>query len=157
MKRIQLDKAIVAAGIVAITALIGSAATVTSVKTWYPLLIKSSLNPPPGVFGPVWAVLFIMMALAFYQVLTAPKSQKRSQAIRIFCWQLAVNAMWSIVFFGLRAILSAMLVIIGLWFLIVTTMVAFGKVKKDTTWLLLPYLLWVSFAAYLNYVVVVLN
>lgn len=157
MKKFSVSSALVSGAVVASAAVIGSAVTTQSVNTWYPLLNKSPLNPPSWVFGPVWTVLFALMAVAFYQILTANKSKKRSEAIRLFCYQLIVNVLWSGFFFGLRAPLTALFVLNGLWFCILATMIGFARVRASAAWLLLPYIVWVTFAGYLNYMVYVLN
>lgn len=157
MRRFSVTNALISAGLVTATAIVGTFATSQTVKTWYPELIKSPINPPAEVFGPAWTVLYIMMAISFYLILESPETKKRIQAIRIFFYQLTLNGLWSVAFFGLKGIFTGLLIIVALWFAIVATIYSFSQIRKSAAWLLLPYLFWVTFATYLNYSVLVLN
>jgi tryptophan-rich sensory protein len=132
--------------------IIGSIFTMSAIPVWYATLTKPTWNPPAWVFGPVWTLLFAMMGLAAYLVWQKGirKTQVR-QAIVVFVAQLILNISWSYVFFTLHSPGGAFVEIIGLWFMILATIVAFARVSKPAAWLLLPYILWVSFAAVLNY------
>lgn len=137
---------------------IGSVFTASSVTTWYPALVKPSFNPPSWLFGPVWITLYAMMGVALYLVWREKQSGKEAQlAIWIFLTQLAVNSVWSIVFFGLKSTGTALVVIAVLWLLIAASIWKFYSIKKAAAWLLVPYLLWVSFASVLNYAIWRLN
>ena len=119
---------------------------------------KPPLTPPASVFPIVWTILYALMGIASYLVITsnAPASDKKS-AILFYGLQLIFNFFWSIVFFNLEAYLFAFVWLIILWLLIIVTTVKFYRINKTAGLLLLPYLIWVSFAAYLNYGVYRLN
>jgi tryptophan-rich sensory protein len=115
---------------------------------WYETLNKPAWNPPAWIFGPVWTLLYLMMALAAW--LAWKKTQGWRVLIPYFI-QLALNAAWTPVFFGLKQPGWALLVIIALWLAIVQTIRVFRPVSRTAAWLLAPYLLWVSFATVLNF------
>ena len=119
---------------------------------------QSPLTPPPVVFIVVWTVLYLLMGLASYLVLTtrAPQQQIDS-ALRVYGIQLAFNFFWSIFFFGLGAYLFSFVWLVGLWIAILLNIIAFYKISKPAGLLLIPYLLWVTFAGYLNLSVYLLN
>ncbi len=125
---------------------------------WYSTLNKPSFNPPSFVFAPVWTCLYIMIAIAAYLVWKKRnESQQYTRTKLIYFLQLLFNFSWSIVFFGLHQILPALIIIIGLWLLILLNINAFSKYTRIAAWLLLPYLLWVSFASVLNFSIYMLN
>ena len=125
---------------------------------WYSRLVKPELNPPSWLFGPVWTILYIMMAVAAWLVWrTETDRRARLIAIGLFIAQLVVNALWSLIFFGLHDITLALVDIVLLIILIVATIVAFYRVNPNAAWLLVPYLLWVCFATYLNGAIRTLN
>lgn len=140
---------------------LGSVFTIPSIPTWYAGLVKPSLSVPNWVFGPVWTTLFFLMGVSLYLVLSAPKSGKigreRKQAIIVFGVQLFLNTLWSFVFFGLHKPGIALLEIKVLWLAIAVTIVCFYRISRWAAYLLVPYILWVSFAAYLNYAIWMLN
>ncbi len=115
---------------------------------WYGSLAKPSFNPPGWVFGPVWTLLYILMGIAVWLVW---KEQGFSTAVYLFMAQLALNALWSYLFFGANKPGLAFLEIILLWVLILLTMILFWRVRTAAGVLFIPYLLWVSFASVLNY------
>lgn len=121
-------------------------------------LNRPPLSPPGWVFPVVWTVLYLLMGYASYRVLTsdAPQTQKRS-ALRVYGAQLAVNFLWPLIFFGLQWRLLAFWVVLILWVLIYFTVKRFGKIDEIAADLLLPYILWVTFAAYLNLGAFLLN
>jgi len=131
---------------------IGALFTSQSVDGWYGMLQKPIFTPPNWVFGPVWTTLYIMMGVALYIVWDKhyPGKQK-TLAYFLFAVQLLINIGWSAVFFGLHSISGAMFIIIGLWAAIAATIQKFREISTIAAWLLLPYLLWVSFAGLLNY------
>lgn len=135
---------------------LGSYFTIGSVKDWYPVLVKPALNPPAWVFGPVWTTLYLLMGISLWLVWKSNAIEKK-RAIVLFFVQLILNAIWSPIFFGAHAIGNALAIIVLLWAAIVLTILVFTKISKSTAWLLVPYILWVSFAAYLNYAIWVLN
>ncbi|MEM9001650.1 MAG: TspO/MBR family protein [Bacteroidota bacterium] len=138
--------------------ILASFATQSSVDGWYVTLNKPSFNPPNWIFGPVWGVLYLMMGVAagivwakgFYHIWV-------KTALYHFGFQLLLNALWSIVFFGLQSPLWALFVILALLALIVLTIRWFNVVSKVAAFLMVPYLLWVCFAFLLNYKIWELN
>jgi len=138
---------------------IGAFFTTPSIPTWYATLAKPALNPPAWIFGPVWTTLFALMGIALYltwkqrsNVLeNAPKLRWWKVGIGFFFIQLTLNTFWSIIFFGWHSPGWAFVDIIFLWLAIFATIIAFAKISKPAAWLLVPYILWVSFAGYLNY------
>ena len=137
---------------------IGSLATFANVRTWYPLLHKPSWNPPSWIFGPVWTVLYVLMAVAIWRAWRASSSDAvRSRLVIGYFGQLALNAGWSIIFFGLKQPAWAFIDIIALWALLVALQIDIRRTDRLAGWLWLPYFLWVSFAAALNLAIVWLN
>ncbi len=136
---------------------IGSVFTVGSVKDWYLVLVKPALNPPAWVFGPVWTTLFLLMGYALYLVWTDESGKSRRLAYSAFGIQMILNTLWSVIFFGLHYPGGALLEMIFLWLGILGTIITFAKISRPAAWLLVPYILWVSFAGYLNYSIWILN
>lgn len=138
--------------------IIGSIFTAPSIQGWYATLMRPELAPPNWLFAPVWTTLFFLMGIAAFLVWR--KGWHRTEvklALGIFGVQLVLNTLWSILFFGLRSPGAAFIEIIFLWLAIVATIVAFARVARPAAWLLAPYIAWVSFAAYLNYMIWTLN
>jgi tryptophan-rich sensory protein len=130
---------------------IGSVFTASSIPGWYAELAKPPFNPPNWVFAPVWTILYAMMGLAAYLVYEkGPRRSDVRKALTVFTGQLLLNALWSIVFFGAHMILGAAIVIVLLWVMIVATIWRFSRISKAAAYLLVPYILWVSFATVLN-------
>lgn len=127
----------------------GSFFTAPAIKTWYVFLEKPSFSPPNWVFGPAWILLYALMGAAIW--LVWPKLS------RLFAVQLVVNALWSILFFGLRSPLLGLIDIVVLWVLILVLLFKFYRLNKTSFWLFVPYFLWVSFATVLNFSVWRLN
>jgi len=154
----NLLKLIIAIVVSELAGVIGSLFTAPSVTTWYPALVKPALNPPAWVFGPVWTTLFALMGIAAYLIWRKGLNRKNVKiALGIFIGQLVLNTLWSIIFFGWHSPGGAFAEIIFLWLAILATIIVFARISKPAAWLLVPYLLWVSFAAYLNYVIWALN
>lgn len=131
---------------------IGSIFTMPAVKTWYESLNRPAWRPPNSVFGPVWITLFVLMGIALFLVWRKGLAASGVKtALAIFIVQLALNVLWSLVFFGLKAPGWALAEILVLWASIVLTIVWFYEVVPFSGLLLLPYLAWVSLAAILNY------
>jgi len=152
MKLNNFLKLVIAVVISEAAGIIGSAFTVSSVSTWYTTLQKPSFNPPNWIFGPVWTALYFLMGVAAFLVWRRGFERKEVKtALAVFGGQLALNAFWSIIFFGLRNPFWAFIEIIILWLAILLTIVSFYKISKTSACLLLPYIIWVSFAGYLNY------
>jgi tryptophan-rich sensory protein len=128
-----------------------SIVTQTGIETWYPTIEKPSFNPPNWLFGPVWTVLYICIAVAggiiWDKIDTHPLAKK---ALLFFAIQLLLNSLWSFLFFGLKNPLIALIEIILLLLIIYETYLLFSKINKVAGYLFIPYLLWVSFAMFLN-------
>jgi len=145
-------------GVCQAAGIVGSIYTLQSVKWWYPTLTKPPFNPPAWIFGPVWSLLFILMGYALYLVWNKGLKKKGvTDAVAIFGVQLILNVVWSYLFFGLRNPSLALFEIIVLWGAILATTLKFGKIDRSAAYLLIPYLLWVGFASYLNLAIVLLN
>ncbi|MEM1270511.1 MAG: TspO/MBR family protein [Bacteroidota bacterium] len=140
---------------------IGAVATAESVETWYQTLDKPAFTPPGWLFGPVWTLLYALMGIAAWRVWMQLRRQPGNRvgrtALGVFAAQLAVNTSWSFVFFGQQQVLPALVVIGVLWVLIAVTMALFFRMDRLAGWLLVPYLLWVSYATAVNAGVWVLN
>lgn len=137
---------------------LGSFFTVPSIPAWYAGLAKPSFAPPNWVFGPVWTMLFLLMGVAAYLVWRKGLEKREVRVgLTLFVAQLALNMLWSALFFGLRNPGAALVEIVVLWSAILATAIVFKKVSRPAGLLLLPYLLWVAFAAYLNYAIWKLN
>lgn len=126
-------------------------------KAYAQTVVQPPLSPPPSVFPWVWAVLFALMGIGAARVYAAPASNNRSRALGLFFVQLFFNFLWSIIFFNLQAYGLAFFWLLALWVLIIAMIVTFFRVDKPAAWLQVPYLLWVTFAAYLNLGVWLLN
>jgi tryptophan-rich sensory protein len=126
--------------------------TRSAITTWYPTLVKPSFNPPNWIFAPVWSMLYIMMGVAAGLVWNRIDHEKEAVKNALICFavQLGLNALWSYLFFGLKNPLLAGVEIIVLWLMIYETYTKFAKINSIAGYLLLPYLLWVSFAMVLN-------
>ncbi|SDD90725.1 TspO/MBR family protein [Pedobacter soli] len=137
---------------------LGGWATAQSVKTWYPTLNKPAFNPPNWLFAPVWTTLYILIGIAAYLVWV-----KRDQithfprTVAIYLIQLMLNLAWSFIFFYLHEIGFAMAEIILLLIVIVINAVTFYRIDKRAGLLFIPYILWVSFASFLTYNILILN
>ena len=128
----------------------GGAVTAPAIRGWYLSLARPPGVPPDFVFGPVWTTLYVLMGVAAWLVWRRLGLGEARAALRLWGWQLAVNALWSPVFFALHSLGGALAVILVLLGLIVLTWRAFLRVRPVAGWLLLPYLAWVCYATYLN-------
>ncbi|MEM3556237.1 MAG: TspO/MBR family protein [Candidatus Micrarchaeia archaeon] len=149
---------IVAILICEMAGVIGSVFTYNSIPDWYDRLKKPDFTPPSWLFAPAWVTLYLFMGVSAY--LVWEKGVKRKEvrdALSIFGVQLLLNLFWSIFFFGLRCSLCGFVEIILLWLAIAVTIIKFHKLSKPAALLLIPYILWVSFAAILNFYVWRLN
>lgn len=124
---------------------------------WYAALEKPSFNPPAWLFAPVWTILYIAMGVAAWRIWRLPATADRTQALRQFCIQLALNAAWSPTFFGAHSLAGGLAVITLMLFAIAITIQRFHPLDKVAAWLLAPYLAWVSFATLLNVTLLALN
>jgi len=127
------------------------------IRIYQEVIKQPPLSPPPIVFPIVWGILFALMGVGAARIYLAPASAARSRALLIFLIQLLFNFFWSIIFFNFQAFGFALIWLIMLWILILLMILSFRKVDKLAAWLQIPYLLWVTFAAYLNLGVWLLN
>jgi len=136
--------------------IIGSVFTFSAISEWYAFLEKPFFSPPNWVFAPVWISLYTLMGIAFFLV-WEKGLKENNKAVNFFYIQLALNALWSVLFFGLKNPLIALIEILVLWLFIVLTIKEFYSIEKKAGYLLIPYLLWVSLATALNFAVWILN
>jgi benzodiazapine receptor len=137
---------------------IGSLFTFKAIPTWYAGLKKPPYTPPNRVFGPVWTTLYLLMAISVFLVWrTGLTTSSANVAFALFWVQLGVNSLWSVIFFGAKSKGGGVTTIVVLWLLILATMVASFQVSTWAGILLVPYIIWVSIATYLNIVVWWLN
>lgn len=137
---------------------LGAIFTTPAIPTWYASLNKPAFNPPNWVFFPVWTTLYALMGIAAFLVWRRGLHERRVRvALVIFAIQLILNLAWTIIFFGLYSLFGAVVAIVLLWLAIVVNIVAFWRISKVAGALLIPYILWVSFAGLLNVSVWMLN
>lgn len=130
----------------------GSLATTPSIPTWYQSIVKPSFTPPNWIFAPVWTMLYVLMGISLFLVWNKGLEKPGVKlALLFFFLQLALNILWSFLFFGLHSPLFAFIEIVFLWPAILVTILIFLPISKGAGYLLIPYLLWVSFAAVLNF------
>lgn len=181
MKINNFLKLIIAITISELAGIIGSVFTAPSIPVWYAALVKPALNPPAWIFGPVWTSLYFLMGISLFlvwrndwnvknHILEGKRdgwnyvsrrfwtgSWQKENTILIFGIQLFLNSLWSFLFFGLKFPGLAFFEIVALWFAILYTIINFYRISKMSAILLFPYILWVTFAAYLNYSIWILN
>jgi len=137
---------------------IGSLFTISSIPTWYAVLRKPWFTPPNWLFGPIWLTLYFLMGISLYLVFESKRNKaKEKPALWAFGIQLFLNVLWSVLFFGMHYLLYGFIEIVLLWISIAVTIILFFKISKAAAYLLLPYILWVTIAASLNYYVFILN
>ncbi len=124
---------------------------------WYHSLNQPAIHPPDWVFAPVWSVLYIMMFLSLFLFLESDKTADKSAPLALFVIQLLLNLSWSPVFFGIKNIEAALIILIMLWIFIAVVIVMFYKHSKISAILMIPYFLWTTFALYLNWQIFRLN
>jgi benzodiazapine receptor len=155
---IEILKLVMSIVICQLAGVMGSLFTRPAIPTWYATLEKPSFTPPNGVFSPAWITLFVLMGIAAFLVWNKGLSDQRVKiALSIFAVQLILNVLWSVMFFGLRSPLAGLIDIVILWIAISLTILYFFKVSNMAGILLIPYILWVSFAAGLNFSIWRLN
>lgn len=158
MKTSQFIKFVASIAVPELTGVIASMFTTSSVTGWYASLTSPQASPPNWVFAPVWTTLYLLMGIAVFLVWEKGVTRRDVKiALTVFTGQLILNALWSIIFFGFHNIGGALIEILILWVSILVTIFTFARVSKGAAWLLVPYLLWVSFAIYLNYAIWTLN
>jgi translocator protein len=138
-------------------AALGNLFTTPAIPDWYAQLERPWFTPPAWVFGPVWTVLYILMAVAAWRVWLVPAAPERRSALIWFFVQLALNAAWSPAFFGLQAPLLGLVVIVALLAALVVTVTRFFAVDRIAGWMLVPYLAWVAYATLLNAAIALMN
>ena len=157
MKKENMLKLVFSIIICQAAGLIGALFTSSSVGSWYSTIQKPAFNPPNWIFGPVWTTLYILMGVSLYVILTKRRNRKVKIGLTLFGIQLVLNSLWSFLFFGLERPLFGLIEIPILWVFILLTIIQFWKIDKKASYLLIPYLLWVTFAAVLNYYIWFLN
>ncbi|MCX6721940.1 MAG: tryptophan-rich sensory protein [Candidatus Staskawiczbacteria bacterium] len=181
MKYNNLLKLIISIIICELAGVIGAIYTTPQIDSWYKTLSKPFFNPPSWIFGPVWTILFVLMGISLYLVWSKnwePKndisskkikmwnplskkfysgSWRRINIILIFATQLFFNVAWSVIFFGMNFPGLAFFELLMLWLAVAFTVINFYRVSKTAAWLLLPYMLWISFAGILNFSIFLLN
>jgi len=130
--------------------LLGARWTAPEIPAWYRGLRKPAFNPPSWIFGPVWTLLYLLMAVAAWRICLLPPSRSRTAAIALFLLQLALNLIWSWIFFRRHALAAALVEVICLWLAIAASITVFHRIDPAAAWLMAPYLAWVAFAALLN-------
>jgi tryptophan-rich sensory protein len=154
----KIIKLIVSVAVCELAGVVGALFTTSQIPTWYAALNKPSFNPPNWLFGPVWTLLYLLMGVAAYTIWQQGfdhSSVKR--ALAVFLVQLVLNVLWSFVFFGLESVLGGLVVIILLWSAIFLTISLFLRQSRMAGWLLIPYIVWVTFATVLNAAIFALN
>ncbi len=148
-----------AIAVVASAGLIDNLATIPNIPVWYAGLNKPGFTPPNWVFGPVWSLLYAMMVLAFWRVLLRRSRWTTAgwRVVGVFLLQMALNAFWSVAFFGMHNPLLGLVVVIALELMIVATIITFKPIDRMAAWLLAPYAVWVGYATALNAAIVGLN
>lgn len=154
----ELPKLILCIIICQFAGIIGSIFTSSSVSTWYTTLNMPEFTPPGWVISTVWIVLFTLMGISLFLVWREGFDRPEVKgALYVFIAQLIANVLWSGAFFGLQSPLAGIIVIIILWALILLTIIKFWPISRVSALLLVPYILWVSFAAFLNFTIWRLN
>ncbi len=149
---------ILAIAICQMAGIAGSIFTAPAIPTWYANLRKPDISPPNWLFAPAWTILYLLMGISLFLIWNAglDKAAIRRPMV-LFGIQLVMNAIWSYLFFGLRSPSLGLIWIAALWVSIALTIASFLRISRAAASLLIPYLLWVTFAGYLNYQILVLN
>ena len=149
---------VLAIGICLLAGYIGSYYTEPELATWYAGLQKPDLTPPSWIFAPVWTVLFILMGISLYLIIDAGlKNPEVKVALVLFLFQLALNVGWSFFFFGRHSTFYGFLAIVLLWAILLCTIIQVFRISFPAALLLLPALVWITFAAVLNYLIMTMN
>jgi len=158
MNKVKLFKLVFSVLVCQAAGLIGSVFTAPNIATWYAGVAKPAFNPPNWLFAPVWTTLFLLMGISLYLIFENGLEKKHTRfAVSVFGVQLILNIIWSAVFFGLQNPFLGLVEIFVLWLAILANIVLFYRISKIAGYLLIPYILWVSFAAFLNYNIWILN
>jgi translocator protein len=157
-KNANISKLLASVLLCQLAGVIGSIFTSSSLEDWYFLLEKPPFNPPSWIFFPVWTVLYTLMGISLYLVLEKGlQNSEVKKGVLMFSFQLGLNSLWSFLFFGLKSPYYAFVEIVFLWIVIFLTILQFRTISKTASYLLIPYIIWVSFAALLNYYLWILN
>jgi tryptophan-rich sensory protein len=156
MKKINAVKLTASILLCQLAGIIGSVFTASSVRSWYSTLEKPFFTPPNWLFGPAWITLYLLMGISLYIVWEHARGSKTA-ALSAFAVQLVLNALWSILFFGLRMPLIAFIELAILWLAILSTLILFYRKSATAAYLLIPYLVWVTYAGALNLMIHLLN
>jgi benzodiazapine receptor len=149
---------VVAFGICLLAGYIGSYYTTPEIPTWYASLQKPDITPPSWVFAPVWTLLYIFMGISLFWILeTGVKNQNAKLGVILFIFQLVLNVGWTYIFFNLHSTFFSFLIIVMLWAVLLCTIVQVFRFSIPAAAILIPYVGWVSFVAYLNYAILILN
>ncbi|GAA0877356.1 TspO/MBR family protein [Algoriphagus jejuensis] len=135
---------------------LGAFFTITAVDSWFATLVKPSWNPPSWLFGPVWTFLYVLMGIACYLIWKSDFPRKET-LLKLYALQLVLNTLWSPAFFGMKSPLLGLMVIVPLWAAIILCVIKFKKASPLASGLMVPYLLWVTFATALNTAILMLN
>jgi benzodiazapine receptor len=158
IKKDNIVKLVAAVLVCQFAGIIGSVFTTPNIATWYASISKPDFTPPSWVFAPVWTTLFLLMGISLYLVWGRGLGKKDVKlAVSVFGIQLVLNIVWSVLFFGLQNPFLAFAEIVLLWIAILVTIVLFYRISEKAGLLLVPYILWVSFATFLNYSIWMLN
>lgn len=136
---------------------IGSIFTMPSISTWYAYLKKPAISPPDWLFGIVWTSLFFLIGVSLYFIWTSNNKELKRKAVALFILQMVLNIWWSVLFFGMQSPLAALVEIVLLWLAILFNIIYFFRISLWAGILLLPYILWVSFAGILNFLLWKMN
>lgn len=157
MKIKDILKLVISIALCQLAGFIGSLFTTPAIPTWYKTLNKPFFTPPNWIFGPVWISLFILMGISLFMLWQTQDHPRFKTALIFFFVQLILNVLWSAAFFGLRSPLLGFIDIILLWVAILWTILHCSRVSRIAGLLLLPYIIWVSFAVVLNFSLWILN
>ncbi len=157
MKIKDILKLVISIFLCQLAGFLGSLFTAPAIPTWYKTLDKPFFSPPNWIFSPVWISLFILMGISLFMVWRKQEQPRFKVALIFFFVQLIFNILWSAAFFGLRSPLFGLIDIVLLWVAILLTIQNFLRISKMAGLLLLPYILWVSFAMVLNFSLWILN
>jgi len=136
--------------------LIGSYFTFPAIGSWYSGLNKPFFNPPNWIFGPVWTILYTLVGISLFYIYLS-KNKLRKITLRLFIVHLLLNSLWSIIFFGLKNTGLAFIEIVILWLTLIYLMKLFNRFEKRAFYLFIPYLIWITFASFLNLSIAILN
>ena len=154
----EIPKLIASILVVFLAGAVGTIYTLKEITTWYVSLIKPSWTPPNWAFGPIWSTLYVLMGISLFLIWREGLERKDVKiAILVFAIQLLINVVWSITFFATHNIFGGLVMVIILWISILINILVFYRISKPAAIILIPYLIWVTIAGYLNYTVFLLN